>query len=274
MSEGVEPSLSSEVDHSHKLYEIAAPVVIGLAAALTGYWRTPPGSHSGEILLACGIGLFALAGVLLVMRLPVRNPRDYFGGLALLAIALFAIWASADLPGMRGFAFGPGTAPRLFAGVLGTLAVVVMMTGVFMVGPGVERYDIRAPVLLVAAVFFLAFGQGVAMKAVAGASAALGVLFGVIGMLRGDSQYTRGPLFIVAAILFFALTIRQFGMVFASYLSIVIASFATDEVRWYEALIWAAVLTLFCVLLFPFALNLPLQLWPTNLNFKTMFQFI
>ena len=30
----------------------------------------------------------------------------------LVLVALFALWAGSDLPGMRGFAFGPGTAPR------------------------------------------------------------------------------------------------------------------------------------------------------------------
>ena len=134
--------------------------------------------------------------------------------------------------------------------------------------------DVAGPVLLVAAVFFLGFGQGTAMKAAAAVSAALGVLIAVVGLLRQNNQYVRGPLFIVAGILFFALTIRQFGLVFASYCSIVIAAFATDEVRWFETLIWAAVLTLFCVLLFPIALNLPLQLWLINLTFKTMFQFL
>ena len=32
--------------------------------------------------------------------------------------ALFTLWAASDLPGMRGFAFGPGTAPRLFGWLL------------------------------------------------------------------------------------------------------------------------------------------------------------
>jgi len=45
----------------------------------------------------------------------VRGPRDFYGGLVLVGIAAFAYWASFDLPGMRGFAFGPGTAPRGFA---------------------------------------------------------------------------------------------------------------------------------------------------------------
>jgi hypothetical protein len=273
MSEGVQASQSATVEQSHRIAAVLVPGVAGLAS-LAEYWRTASGSHSGEALLVCGIGLLALAGVVLVLRLVIHNPRDYYGGLALLAVALFAIWASSDLPGIRGFAFGPGTAPRLFAFVLGALGVVVMLVGLFVEGPGLERYDIRAPVLLVAAVFFLGFGQGTAMKVVAAVAAALGILIAVIGMLRENNQYIRGPLFIVAGILFFALTIRQFGLVFASYFSIVIAAFASNEVRWFETLIWAAVLTLFCVLLFPIALNLPLQLWPINLTFKTMFQFL
>ena len=52
---------------------------------------------------------------LVALILPLRNPKDFFGGALLVGLGLFALWASSDLPGMRGFAFGPGTAPRLFA---------------------------------------------------------------------------------------------------------------------------------------------------------------
>ena len=48
----------------------------------------------------------------------VRGPQDFVGGVALIAIALFALWASSDLQGMRGFSFGAGTAPRMFAYLL------------------------------------------------------------------------------------------------------------------------------------------------------------
>ena len=41
-----------------------------------------------------------------------------------------------------------------------------------------------------------------------------------------------------------------------------VSAYATEEIRWVETLIWCAVLTLFCSLLFPYGLNLPLQLWP------------
>ena len=39
-------------------------------------------------------------------------------------------------------------------------------------------------------------------------------------------------------------------------------AYATEEIRWVETLIWCAILTAFCALLFPYGLNLPLQLWP------------
>ena len=76
----------------------------------------------------------------------------------------------------------------------------------------------------------------------------------------------RGPALIVASTFVFALSIRPLGLVFASFVSIVVSAFATTEVRWLETVIWAAVLTLFCALLFPWGLNLPLQLWPNGFD--------
>src|SRR2546421_11283205 len=77
----------------------------------------------------------------------IRNPQDFYGGLALIGLALIALWASSDLPGMRGFAFGPGTAPRLFAIVLGGMGVGAVILGLLFDGPAVARYDITAPTL-------------------------------------------------------------------------------------------------------------------------------
>ena len=72
----------------------------------------------------------------------------------------------------------------------------------------------------------------------------------------------RGPVFITCATLIFAVTVRPLGLVISSYISLVVSAYATEEIRWTETIIWAAVLTLFCSLLFPWGLNLPLQLWP------------
>jgi putative tricarboxylic transport membrane protein len=146
----------------------------------------------------------------------VRGPRDFYGGLALIGVAIFAYWASHDLPGMRGFAFGPGTAPRGFAIVLGVLGLLVAVTGLTTKGPGIDRF------------------------------------------------YLRGPFFVTLSVVLFAWMVRPLGLVIASFLSILAAAGATPEARVIETLIWGAVLTAFCCFLFPYALNLPMQLWPNS----------
>jgi putative tricarboxylic transport membrane protein len=82
-------------------------------------------------------------------RFSIRSPRDFWGGLVLIALAILAIWASRDLPGQRGFAFGPGTAPRLFAGVLAALGAAVALMGIIEHGPPIEKYKFRGPILVV-----------------------------------------------------------------------------------------------------------------------------
>jgi len=41
-----------------------------------------------------------------------------------------------------------------------------------------------------------------------------------------------------------------------------IASAASKEIRWVEAVVWSAILTAAAVALFIYGLTLPLQLWP------------
>jgi hypothetical protein len=87
----------------------------------------------------------------------VRAPQDFYGGLVLVLVACLALIASAELPGQRGFAFGPGTAPRLFAGLLVVLGTAVAITGLLVDGPRIEKYNIRGPVLVIGAI--LGFSQ-------------------------------------------------------------------------------------------------------------------
>jgi putative tricarboxylic transport membrane protein len=88
--------------------------------------------------------------------LRIRNRQDFFGGMALVGFALFALWAASDLSSMRGFAFGPGTAPRLFAVLLAVAGAVVAVTGLLIDGPRIERFKIRGPVLVISAILFFA----------------------------------------------------------------------------------------------------------------------
>jgi putative tricarboxylic transport membrane protein len=88
--------------------------------------------------------------------LTIRNPQDFVGGLVLIGIALFALWASSDLPGMRGFQFGPGTAPRLFAMLLAGIGAIVALMALLIHGPGIPQYAWRGPMLVTASILLFA----------------------------------------------------------------------------------------------------------------------
>jgi putative tricarboxylic transport membrane protein len=163
-------------------------------------------------IAAIAIGL---VGVVTAFGLiPVRAPQDFYGGIVLVMLAIVAWIASSELPGQRGFAFGPGTAPRLFAMMLGVLGIAVTVVGVTIPGPPIEKYRLR------------------------------------------------GPLHVLFAICLFAAIIRPFGLVIASFLTFLISIHGSTEMRWIESIIAAALMTVFCVLLFVYLLNLPFQLWP------------
>jgi hypothetical protein len=163
-------------------------------------------------VLAIAIGVIGVATALRLV--PVRAPQDYYGGLVLMMLATLALIASAELPGQRGFAFGPGTAPRLFAIILFGLSAAVTIVGITTAGPPIEKYKLR------------------------------------------------GPLWVLSAIVLFAMIIRPVGLVAAAFLTWMISIFGSSEMRWLESVIAAATMTVFCVVLFVYLLNLPFQLWP------------
>lgn len=84
----------------------------------------------------------------------IRAPQDFYGGLTLIALALFAVWAGGDLPGQHGFTFGPGTAPRMFAVLLAICGVVVAASGLMTDGPKIEGFAVRGPALICAGILF------------------------------------------------------------------------------------------------------------------------
>jgi hypothetical protein len=200
----------------------------------------------------------------------IRSPKDFWGGLSLVLLAAFALWAASDLPGMRGFAFGPGTAPRLFAYSLMALGFGVMLVGLLTDGEPLERFTFSGTfggaVLVISLIPIYYFASRIG-KMVPGVSAdivvaAVGATVVIVLAFLLTNVAPRGPLFITAATIIFAIAVRPLGLVIASYVALVIAANATKEVRWIESMVWCAVLTAFCSLLFPYGLNLPLQLWP------------
>ena len=203
-------------------------------------------------------------------RKVIRSPRDFWGGLALVLIAAFALWAGSDLGGMRGFAFGPGTAPRLFAWCLIALGFGVMMVGLLSDGPPLEDFTVSGTfggAVLVIALIPIYYFAGEVGKLVPNVPhdvmvAGAGTLVVVVLAFALTRVAPRGPLFITAATIIFAIAARPLGLIIASYVSLAVSANATRDVRWGETLIWCAVLTAFCAVLFPYGLSLPLPLWP------------
>lgn len=154
MSEGVTPSpQGAPAGTGHNQHFIGGFIVAVFALILlwaTFYISAPLVSRS----LAIAVAVFAVGAAAGVI--PVRSPQDVFGGLVLVEIAIFALIASSELPGQRGFAFGPGTAPRLFAGVLAGLGFLVAAVGVVTEGPAIERYHARGPLLVVSSILLFA----------------------------------------------------------------------------------------------------------------------
>ncbi len=158
----------------------------------------------------------------------VRGPRDFYGGLALIGLAIFALVAGSDLPGQSGFAFGPGTAPRMFAGMLAVIGGIIAVTGLFMDGPKIDPFAIKGPAYVLCAILTFA------------------------ALIRGvDLRMFKIPAHI-----------PQFGLVISTFAAFLISIMGSSEMKWVESLIAATAMTAFCVGLFVYLLGLPFQLWP------------
>src|SRR4029078_8641868 len=127
--------------------------VLGLILFATSFLlQNPvPLTVHGAIFIFIAVGIAVAAGFL-----RVQNPQNVYGGMALVLLALTAFVASNDLPGMRGFAFGPGTQSRFFAFVLALLALTVFLTGVMTPGPDVSKYRIRGVLFIIGSILALA----------------------------------------------------------------------------------------------------------------------
>lgn len=77
----------------------------------------------------------------------------------------------------------------------------------------------------------------------------------------------RGPLFILGAVVVFGLTIRPLGFLVAGPLAVLLGGLASAETRFRELVIFAAVMTGFCFLLFKVLLTLPIPVAPFLLGY-------
>ena len=82
--------------------------------------------------------------------------QDFFGGLVVIAVAVFAFWQGANLPVGTLGGMGPGMLPKSLAVLLGLLGGLLMLSAIREGGPQLARWSIRGPVLVLGAVVVFA----------------------------------------------------------------------------------------------------------------------
>jgi putative tricarboxylic transport membrane protein len=144
---------SRESERKYDLYGGLTLAVFGGILFATSFLlqNSVPLTVRGAIVIFVAVGIAVSAALV-----RVHNHQDFYGGMALILLGLTAFVASNDLPGMRGFAFGPGTAPRLFAFALIILSLAVVVTGLLTKGPHVTPYNLRGVVFITGSILAFA----------------------------------------------------------------------------------------------------------------------
>ena len=157
---------------------------------------------------------------------PIRAPQSLVSGLTLIAIAVFAVWATGNLPQGTLRAMGPAMLPRWLAIGVGLCGLALIVSSFLTDGEPLERWSLRGPAFVV-----------------------IGVV--VFALLIRPSQIALGGMNIASP---------AAGLAVAGPLAMIIGGFGTPEVRVREILIFGIVMTAFCIGLFRYALNLPIPI--------------
>ena len=109
-------------------------------------------------------------------------------------------------------------------------------------------------------------GSGLLPRSVAALVALFGVALLVQSLISGGDRLerfaVRGPIFVLGAVLVFAMTIRPLGLVIAGPLAILVFSLADKDTRPIEIVVFAVLMTAACIGLFKLLLRLPIPVFP------------
>jgi hypothetical protein len=169
---------------------------------------------------------FMSAGSSVARKGLIRGPQSLVSGTALIALALFALYLTRDLPQGTLRSMGPAMLPRWLAIGVGLCGVALVVTAFLKAGEALESYTLRGPAVVVVAV----------------------VAFGIA--IRG---FDLG-----------AVQVPMLGLMIAGPLAIFLSGFASPEARFRELVIEALALTSACMLLFGDLLNLPIPMYPQS----------
>src|SRR5919198_1803478 len=102
----------------------------------------------------------------------IGAPQDFAGGACLLAVALFALWASGDLESGTLRAIGPGMLPRAIAVLLGLAGAALVALSCLREGEALGRWPLRGPFFVTLGILAFAVTIRTAGLVVAGAGGA------------------------------------------------------------------------------------------------------
>jgi hypothetical protein len=150
--------------------------------------------------------------------------RERLAGLSLVGLGLLALWAGSDLPLASEYGVSSGLVPRLLSVIIFGLGLLQLYLSWSNPGPSTGEWRLGRMLPVIAGVF----------------------LFAVT--VRG---YEIGPIHI-----------PELGLLVATPLAVIISGLAAKDTKLPELLIFATVLTAFCIGLFRFALGLSLPVAP------------
>jgi hypothetical protein len=161
--------------------------------------------------------------------LAIRSPENVLGGLVLIALALFALWLTLDLPRGTLTTVGPAMLPQAIAVLIAVCGFVLLIAGFKRRSEhGVPVWSLRGPFLVSISI----------------------ALFAVTIKEHHFGNWRT----------------IEFGLMFAGPMAIIIGGYASSEARFRDLLLLALTLTPFCMLLFGDMLNLPIPILPRFLS--------
>lgn len=87
---------------------------------------------------------------------PIRAPQDFWAGVALLGFVGFVFWALNGLPQGTLREIGPAMLPRILAVGIALCAVGLIASALVTAGAGLQRFPVRAPLMVLAGIFAFA----------------------------------------------------------------------------------------------------------------------
>ena len=157
-------------------------------------------------------------------RGPIRAPQNLAGGLLLLFVGVFALWATSNLPQGTLRAMGPAMLPRWLAFGVCACGVALLVGAFTKAGDAMDAWGLRGPLVVLLGIFLFA-----------------------ITIRPFDLGFAQTP---------------GLGLAVAGPLAIIVGGYASPEARLRELAILGLALTAFCMLLFGDLLNLPIPQFP------------